>query len=143
MSSFGGFNFGEGNFNGESGGSVVVGQYPTPDIGGPVWTTFVEQKPEFQVLIQQFEDGGADYNLSGTEPILRWRFYYGFLTEEEASILDSHNFLASDSTYPFSFRNPRTGVLYTGCHYEQFDVGDREKKWLSNRTIMIVKRPGE
>lgn len=143
MSSFGGVNFNDQNFNDDSSTTVVVGQYPTPDIGGPGYNKFIVQKPEFQTLMQPFEDGGADYNLAGDEPILRWFFYYGYLSETEAAILDTHNLAACDTTFSFDFRDPRTNVLYNGCHYEQFDIGDREYKWLSNRTITIVKRPGE
>lgn len=96
---------------------------------------------EYRSLVtKEFKDGGAALGLPVTTPMLRWIILYDGLYDSEAYMIDSHYLSANGMYDGFTFRHPRTGVLYSDVHYEKFTV-DHRKTWIQRREVTLLKRP--
>jgi hypothetical protein len=121
---------------------MPIDNYPTIQYGGPFTLKLLDLDPNWdEVTTEQImDDGGADYNLEGDEPILMWEIQYDGLTETEAKILDDHRALAKGKTQSFTFIHPRTGIQYTGVRYDEYQP-DHSKVWIQSRAVRLIKRP--
>lgn len=121
---------------------MPVGNYPTPEFGGPPIAVIQELPIEYPSVIEKiFKDEGASTGLSNANGVRRWLILHHGLFPAEATTLDNHNSSAKHNYEGFSFKNPRTGVTYTDVHYEEYEYPQhRRYTWTERRTVLI-KRP--
>lgn len=126
---------------------MSVPQYPTPtvfggdtNVVGPPILKRLLQVVEFAGTQKLFKDLGATYGLPSTSSVLRWELRYDGMDETQAGVLDTHWAAAQGIFGGFSFRDPKTSILYTDVHYESM-TADHTKSWSQARTVVLVKRP--
>lgn len=113
---------------------------------GPLINKFRDLKPEWPgLLIKPMKDGGANYNNPNPTPILRWELTYKKVSpagSDSLAMIDAH-FLDAQSFFEgFSFRHPKTLVLYNDVHYEVFDDPDHSNRVTQQvRKLTLIKRP--
>lgn len=115
-------------------------QFPIPAVSSIPYNFFIEDAPEFRYFNQKFPDLHEDFNLNAGI-IRRWRFEYQGLSEADAATLDAHYESAKSSAFGFGFTNPRTAEVLSSVRYDKYTVGDHEKKWAGNRSIVLIKYP--
>lgn len=120
----------------------VIEAFPLPSEGGPMWTVYYPQPPEFQVDVgTPYKSGGVDFWVRSDDKTYRFIFVYEGLDELEAQILDDHNESAFDTAYGFDFTDPRTGELFTSVHYEKYERPAHVKVKNQKRSVVLIKRP--
>lgn len=127
---------------------MPVSQYPTRfdpahsgEASGPDHLILIDVPPEYPALTMKlFKDGGAVYSLPSTNVVERWDLNYDGLSEEDAAILDNHRIEAMDQFESFSFRHPRTGILYTNVHYETYENPGHQIITCQSRHVVLVRR---
>lgn len=121
----------------------------TEEPNGPRINRFRSLKSEYaSTVVKVMKSGGANYSQPEPNPILRWELTY---TNKRADSdrgpawnilpLDAHNDEALDVARGFTFRHPKTGVLYNDVHYESFDTDQDNKTWRQSRRVVLIKRP--
>lgn len=126
-------------------------QFPTPfnasfplEPSGPIISKLLDLPIEYPAtVIKEFKDGGVSIGLSNVNGVIRIELTYDGLFESEAAVLDNHVESAKFQFYGFTFRHPRTGVLYNDVHYETFER-DHPVPFGRNRQsrhIILIKRP--
>lgn len=132
------------------GNKVPVAEFPLPstDSGNPDPLVSYKLLDKFQVNSIHYDDGGLDSALqNGGAGIQRWYMFYDGLFAAGAAILDSHVASAklSDNDQPsaftFNFRDPDSGILYSGVRYQSYDRPVHKLKELQTRTVLLVKFP--
>ncbi len=121
---------------------MPVGQYPTPDIGGPTIAVLQKLPVEFPgSTSKEFKDGGASYGSSNPNGLQKWLLIHQGLTTAEATTLDNHWSSANGIYGGFTFRDPRTGTTYSDVHYESYEYPQHKRITMTERRTVLVKRP--
>lgn len=128
---------------------MPVSQYPTPfdaayptEPSGPIISIFQDLPVEYRgTIIKEFKDGGANFGESTANPTLRWLIKHVGLYVAETAVLDAHWIEARGLFSGFSFRHPRTDVLYSDVHYESYNYPEHRKIYMQERTTILIKRP--
>lgn len=109
---------------------MSVAIYPTPpnslhvgETTGPPYLKLLDHPPDYPSnTMHEFKDGGASYGAANTNAVLRFEFEYDGLTSAQAAVLDAHVASAKGILTGFTFRHPRTDVLYSDVHYENVNA---------------------
>lgn len=121
----------------------TVSQFPTPDLGGPQYSFFKPEVPDWDEVTseERFDDGGIATYLDADDPIRTWILRYTVLDQLNAKILDDHREEAKGKNNDFSFRDPRSGVLYIGVRYVLYEYPDHQKVNSQSRNIVLGQYP--
>lgn len=129
---------------------MALAEFPLPSVNSSYPDPLVSYKmrDKFQVDSTVYDDGGVDTALrNGGSGIQRWYMFYDGLTAAQAAILDAHNDTAKmpegdgPSAYSFNFRDPDSGILYTGVRYQTYDRPIHKQKDIQQRLVILVKFP--
>lgn len=128
---------------------MTVSQFPTrfdPDFPDEPSTQahliLQDLTPEFPSLsVKVMKGGGATYGLQNANPVLRWSLAYDGLMREEAQVLDDHYLMAQSQFQSFSFRHPRSKILYSNVRIESYDYPTHQHIDCQARNITLIKRP--
>ena len=116
---------------------ATVSNFPTTDLGGPYPLKVVPFPDEYPVVDYEFEDGGYECNVSPCG-VKRWQIIYEGLTGAQAAVLDDHFDEAKKDVNDFTYTT-REGVVYTGCHYEEYVTAKHKLLDIQARTLTIAR----
>lgn len=98
--------------------------------------------PERGISIQTFKDNGKSRGTESPNAVtLRWILIYDGESATDAAVYDAHYVESLEGLLPFSFRHPRTGILYTDVYYESFVYPQHEHLNSQRREITLIKSP--
>lgn len=131
---------------------MAAGQYPTrPNVlhpgepQGPPHLVLIDHVPQWpSTVVKEFKDGGASIGLSNSNAVYRWEFQYDGLSMDESllAMLDAHYAAAEGQFGGFTFRHPRTNVLYQDVHYELYEESPTHSSvGAIARHVILIKRP--
>lgn len=129
---------------------MALAEYPLPSVNSSYPDPLVSYKlpDKFQVDSTTYDDGGVDTALrSGGNGTQRWYLFYDGLTAALAAIPDAHVATAKmpegdgPSAHSFNFRDPDSGILYTGVRYQSYDRPIHKNKDIQTRTVYLIKYP--
>lgn len=129
------------------------GPYPIPsvtvitsggaEVGGPPYLKFRQYQPSYEDVTDEhvYEDGGASYVLANDVAPIIFLFEYDGLLEEEAAILDNHRADAFGPAFPFVLTNPRTGQVFSGVRYLEWEEDHQLIQTINSRIVRLIWRP--
>jgi hypothetical protein len=123
--------------------SVTVITSGGAEVGGPQYLKFHQYQPSYADVIDEhvYEDGGVSYVLANDTAPIVFLFEYDGLLEAEAATLDNHRSDAFGPAFPFELTNPRTGQVFQGVRYLEWDEDHRLYQTINSRVVRLVWRP--
>lgn len=129
---------------------MAIAEFPLPSASAsnPPPSISYQLPEKYQVDSTEYDDGGRDVKLQhGGNGIKRWVLRYIVLNQTWAAILDSHAYAAKlsedggPSGNSFNYRDPETGILYTGVRYLRYERPAHQKRHIQSREVELVKFP--
>lgn len=129
------------------------GPYPIPsvtvitsggaEVGGPQYLKFHQYQPSYADVVDEhiYEDEGASYVIANENAPIIFLFEYDGLLEEEAAILDNHRADAYGPAFSFTLTNPRTGQVFQGVRYLDWEEDHRLIETINSRIVRLIWRP--
>jgi hypothetical protein len=141
--------------------------FPTPEFGGPMWTKWKPETPDFRVIEKTMEGGCSETHIRNRVPVMRWTVSYanlpyqdilcpttdccdepaGFVngfdpTFQTIKMIDDFWMLVGGESGYFTLVDPRTNEVWENVRFENKMQKDHIN-WhkTQNRTLSLIWNP--